>query len=100
VTAVTNAGVDVTVTLDATDRDLGDVTAVAPQIPEACTLAPGSRVVVVARAVRRRGLLRHLLGDARVVVPRSIRCTALLVRGYVGIGADAEGAWGVAPEPT
>lgn len=94
-----NAGDDVTVTLDATEDDSEDPAAVARQIPAPGALEPGTRVRVLSTAVRRRGMLRRLLGDARVSVTRSTRCTALLVRGYVEIGADAQGAWGIAPEP-
>ena len=87
-----------TVTLDVTDVDPGDASALARQIPEASTLAPRTKVTVLATATRRGGLLRRLLGDARVPVTRATRCTALLVRGYVDIGADAGRAWGVTPD--
>ncbi len=87
----------VTVQLDATAADVGVPAAVAGQIPLASTLAPGTRVVVRASATRRGGVLGRLLGPRREPVPRSTACTALLVRGYVDIGADDAGAWGVAP---
>jgi len=89
----------VTVRLDATEADVEEPGAVAGQIPHASTVSPGTRVVVLATATRRGGVLRRLLGPRRVPVPRSTRCTALLVRGYVAIGADDDGAWGYAPEP-
>jgi hypothetical protein len=87
----------VTVQLDATDADLGDVSAVAKQVPDASTLAAQTRVRLPSMAFRRGGMLRKLLGPARVPVDRAARCTALLVCGYVGIGADDEAAWGIAP---
>jgi len=87
----------VTITLDVTDADPEDVSAVARQIPEASALAPGTQVTVLPTATRRGGLFRRLLGAARVPVPRATRCTALLVRGYVGIRADAERASALAP---
>jgi hypothetical protein len=89
---------DVTVTLDMTDADPEDVSAVARQIPEAIALGPRTTVTVLPTAVCRGGLLRRLLGDARVPVARATRCTALLVRGYVGLGADAGRAWGITPD--
>ncbi|HEY3822632.1 MAG TPA: hypothetical protein VGL81_35950 [Polyangiaceae bacterium] len=90
----------VTVRLDATEADVEEPAAVAAQIPLASTLPPGTRVVVQATATRRGGLLRRLLGPRREPVPRSTGCTALLARGYVAIGADADGSWGHAPSPS
>jgi hypothetical protein len=87
----------VTVQLDATGADVEVPASVAGQIPLAITLPPGTRVVVLANATRRGGLLRRLLGRRREPVPPSTACTALLVRGYVDIGADGGGAWGHAP---
>ncbi len=85
------------VTLDVTNADPEDVSAVASQIPDPKTLPPRTRVTVPAIATRGGGLLRRLLGETKVPVSRAIRCTALLVRGYVGVGADTERAWGVVP---
>ena len=87
-----------TVCLDASDADVGEAGAVAGLIPLARTLTPRTRVMVLPIATRRVGVLRRLLGQRRVPVPRSVRCTALLVRGYVDIGAGADGAWGYAPD--
>lgn len=87
----------VTVRLDATDADLEDASAVALQLPDPATLVPGARVNVLASATRRGGVLRRLLGPSRVPVTRATRCTALLIRGYVTIGADDEQAWGAVP---
>jgi hypothetical protein len=87
----------VQVRLDASDTDLDAPAAVASQIPHASTLAPGTRVLVLAAAKRDGGVLRRLLGGRRVPVPRSTLCTALLVQGYVDIEAGEAGAWGKAP---
>jgi hypothetical protein len=86
-----------TVELDATGVDLEDPSAVARQLPAAASLAPGARLTVAAVALGRDGLLRRLLPPRKVAVPRAALCTALLVRGYVDVGADARGAWGCAP---
>jgi hypothetical protein len=88
---------EVTVTLDATDADVEVPASIAAQIPLASTLAAGTKVSVLPRATRRAGVLRRMLGGARVDVPVSSRCTALLARGYVAIGAAGENAWGIAP---
>jgi hypothetical protein len=92
-----NEGQTLTIRLNAADTDLCEPAAVARQIPPASTLAPGTRVVVLATATRERGVLRRLLGPRSVPVPRSAVCTALLVHGYVEIGASDEGGWGTAP---
>ncbi len=90
-------GSGVTVHLDATAADVEEAGAVAGQIPHASTVSPGTRVVVLATATRQGGVLRRLFGPRRVPVPRSTGCAALLARGYVAIGADDDGAWGIAP---
>jgi hypothetical protein len=90
-------GEPITVRLNATDTDLDEPAAVALQIPPASTLAPGTRVVVLATAKREGGVFGRLLGPRSVAVPRSAVCTALLVQGYVEIGASDEGGWGKAP---
>lgn len=85
------------VRLDASEADVQSVAAMAAQIPHASTLQPRAPVVVPATAVRRGGVLRRWLGDRRVPVPSAVRCAALLVRGYVDIGADEARAWGYGP---
>jgi hypothetical protein len=82
------------VRLDATGVDPQDFAAMATQLPHASTLPPRTVVAVPAVAVRRRRFLRGVLGDRRVTVPRSTRCTALLLRGYVDVHADDATAWG------
>jgi hypothetical protein len=87
----------IAVHLDATGADLSDPTAVARQIPLASDLAARTRVSVLPTASRRRGVLGRLLSAREIPVGRAARCTALLLRGYVDIGADETSAWGFAP---
>jgi hypothetical protein len=76
-----------------------DVESVAPQIPRAETIAAGTRVVVLAGKSRR--WLGKLL-PPRGAPPGAAIGSALLVRGYVNIGAGVErgraAAWGDAGE--
>ncbi len=87
--------------LDASKLDVESPASVATQIPPADARPPGSAVVVDAVATRKRGALGRLIGDAHVKVAKSVRCTALLARGYVGIEAAAEAqgdrVWGESP---
>jgi hypothetical protein len=85
------------VRLDASSADLEAPAEVAGQIPCASTLTPGTRILVLPTATRAGGFLRRLLGARTVPVPRSTLCTALLVQGYVDLGAGEAGAWGKAP---
>jgi hypothetical protein len=91
--------------LDGTRVDVHDVAAVAAQLPDPSTIARGAPVVVLANAVHVPEGWRRFLGTRRVAVPRATRCAALLVRGYVDIGASPEAAaagdltWGFAPAP-
>jgi hypothetical protein len=89
----------VVIRLDATDTDIEVPAAVATRIPNASTLPPQTRVTVSRTATRRASVLRRLLGQKSVPVPRASLCTALLLRGYVDIGADDDVAWGLAPLP-
>jgi hypothetical protein len=73
-----------------------DPAVLAEQIPLATTLATGTRVALPPIAWRRRGALGRILGPGKVAVGRAARCTALIVRGYVDIGADDGSAWGFA----
>ena len=85
----------IVVRIDASTADLEEASSLAPQIPLASTLAPGTRVSVEAIALRKGGALRRILGDKKVAVPKDARCTALLVRGYVEIAAEGGrcGGW-------
>ncbi len=66
---------------------MSDVTVRLDEIPEASTLASGTRVVVLPDAARGRGLLAAF---GKKTHPRSERCGALLLRGYVDIGAEID----------
>lgn len=72
-----------------------DVDDVAPQIPRAETLEPGTRLVALAG--KSRGWLGKLL-PPRGAPPLSAIGSALLARGYVEIGAGQDegrtAAWG------
>jgi hypothetical protein len=93
----------------ATNAEGGDLASMAAQIPRAETLRANTTVVVLPTAIRPdRGWLR-VFGERALLlrnVPRALRCTALLVRGYVDIEAEPEAAghrgeplvWGRAPE--
>jgi hypothetical protein len=89
------------VLLDEPNPDHDEIRAVAEQVPLASTLPAGTSVIVLG-AARSENRLWRLLGRT-VPVPRAARCTALLVRGYVDIGAglDERGgsdlAWGSVP---
>jgi hypothetical protein len=63
-----------------------DVDTVAPQLPRAETLAPGTRIVVVAG--KSRGWLGKLL--PRDAPPVSAIGSALLARGFVAIAAGEQ----------
>ena len=72
-----------------------DVATVAPQIPRAETLPPGTHVVVSAG--KSRGWLGKML-PPRDAPPAAALGSALLARGYVRIGGGTEKgratAWG------
>jgi len=57
------------------------------ELPDASTLASGTRVVVLPDASRGKGLLAAF---SKKTHARSARCAALLLRGYVNIGAEME----------
>jgi hypothetical protein len=56
-------------------------------VPEAGALPPGTLVLVLPEAERGRGLFEAF---GRRTVSRAARCGALLVRGYVELGAEVE----------
>jgi hypothetical protein len=91
---------DACVVLDATGVDLEDPAEVAVQLPHPTELPAGTRVFVLGAALRGRGVLRWL-GMRMRAVGRAARCTALVARGYTGVGAsvdastDTDVAWGL-----
>jgi hypothetical protein len=78
-------------------------------LPDPDALEPGTLVLVDAHArTTERSLMRSVLGalGRKEKVSRAARCTALVARGYLRVGAgidpdtDADLAWGyVATEP-
>jgi hypothetical protein len=58
-------------------------------LPEASSLSPGTRVFVLPEPARARGIFSALM-QARLT--RRARSEALLVRGYVDIGAELDAA--------
>lgn len=79
-----------------------DAASAAAALPDPEELAPGALVVVLGEptgAGSVAGRLLSALGKTKAV-PRAVRCTALLVRGYVEVGAGtcpatgADLAWG------
>jgi len=77
--------------LDGTDVDLRDPAAVARQLPDPATLPALSLVFVLGTSAPRHGLLGRWFGVGATRVPTATRSTALLARGYVGIGAFVDG---------
>ena len=84
----------VAVLLDASINDLANLAAVAAQIPNAETLGPATLVMVLGEAVNARRGWGRLFGVGRSKIARALRCGALLVQGYVDIGAALDPATG------
>ena len=84
----------VAVALRAEDAD--GVASVAAALPEADTLAGGTLVIVLpsAAAPSLAGRFLAALGRGRTI-SRAHRCSALLARGYVRIGASVDPASGL-----
>jgi hypothetical protein len=79
------------------------VAAVIDALPDPRELPPGTLVVVPGEVAGASSLARSVLavfGRARTV-PRAVRCSALVARGYVEVGAAEDGradlAWGRVP---
>ena len=73
---------------------------VISQLPEIGDMKPGAQVVILPRIIPSAGLFARLFSRNKSV-PRALRCSALLARGFVDIAAAGEGdddlAWGFAP---
>lgn len=91
--------------LDAHGEDAHVAALVAAQVPLPSALTPGAPLFVLGVAAR-RGSLAGMFAQVftrGTMIPRAVRCGALLARGYVDIGAgsdEATGAdlvWGFAP---
>jgi hypothetical protein len=81
---------DVAVLLETAGDDWKSLDRIVAQLPEAASLPADATLVVLGRAVRNESSWRRWVGDRMVPVPRALRCTALLVRGYVDIGATTD----------
>jgi hypothetical protein len=81
----------IAVLLEASSMDADDPSQIVGQIPYATDLPPATPVFVLGRAVRSSGMLRWI-GRQTIAVPRAARCTALVARGYVGVGASVDDA--------
>jgi hypothetical protein len=88
------------------EGDLGSVAAVARALPDPAELAPGTLVLVPSARGGRggRSLARSVLTalGLRSPVARALRCSALVARGYVDVGAGEDEAredlaWGYVP---
>ena len=78
---------------------LGPVPALVSQLPEPRTLPPGAWLAFgTGTEPRGRGLGRLLRRGSRSHAHLAVRCTALLLRGYTHVCADAQGvAFGQVP---
>ena len=83
----------VAVLLDASGIDVNDPEQIAEQLPLAADLPPATFVFVLGSAARARGVLRWI-GLRTTPVTRAARCTALVARGYVGVGGGVDDATG------
>jgi hypothetical protein len=89
----------IAVLVHAEGLDVDDPAQVAEQIPLATELPLTTPVFVLGVAVRSRRRLGWL-GMRTIPIARTVRCTALIARGYVDVGAatdeesGADLAWG------
>ena len=89
------------------DDDAASVAAIMAKLPDPASLSPGALVVVPAEiASTGRSLARSVLAvfGRTKTATRARRCSALVARGYVDVGAAeddtrADLAWGYAPRP-
>ena len=82
----------ITVTLTASE--VHDVADVIRLLPDPSTLESGTRIEVLGTKDDPRSIsTRFIAAIGRgKVVPRALRCTALVARGYVSVGAHVEPA--------
>ncbi|MBX3230233.1 MAG: hypothetical protein KIT84_24625 [Labilithrix sp.] len=85
------------------EADASSLESAVAALPDPDELDPGSLVVIPAQVEEPKSLARSVLavfGRAKTVA-RTRRCTALVARGYVEVGAavsdDGDLAWGRAP---
>lgn len=79
----------------------GSVAAIADALPDPDGLEPGTLVRVPAEVVGEKSLARSVLAafGRKKTVDLAKRCSALVVRGYVDVGAADDVAWGYAKGP-
>jgi hypothetical protein len=73
-------------------------------LPDPATLEPGSLVVVLPALAGEKSLASSVLSafGRKKIAPRAVRCSALVARGYVRVGAGVDPttkedlAWGYA----
>ena len=82
-----------------------DVASLTAALPDPKSIDPGALVVVLDHVIKAPSFARRMLGAfvRERSIPRALRCSALLCRGYVRIGAGidpsarADLAWGYTP---
>jgi hypothetical protein len=70
-----------------TDGDADTLAVELDALPEAASLPPGTRLLVLPDPARGPGILSAF---GRRSIARSVRCEALLLNGYVDIGAEED----------
>ena len=99
--AVVGVAVHPAVGEDWPEDGLGPVATLAAALPAPDEGAAGTWIAVDGGHAARRGVLGRLLGRGAPRVHLAVRCTALLVRGYEDVCADAQGvAYGRVPRRT
>jgi hypothetical protein len=77
---------------------LGDPGVLGHDLPDPSTLPPSSWVAITPGEARSPSLWAQLRRRRPPTLHLAVRCTALLLRGYVNVYADAAGyAWGQVP---
>jgi len=84
-----------------TEAHAGTVTDIMRQLPDPDELPPGTLVILPGRLSGTSSLTRSVLAvfGRTKIAPRTLRCTALVARGYVNVGAAQDDthedlAWG------
>ncbi len=86
-------------------NEIDDVGAAARALPDLAELEAGTLVLVIRELREPRSIARSVLAalGRSKTAPRAIRCSALVARGYVRVGAGidpdtrADVAWGYVP---
>lgn len=97
------AEVDAATLVELTDVTSSTLDAIVNALPDPSALAPGHLVVVPTEIAGGKSFTRSLMAafGRKKHVPRTRVCTALVVRGYVDVGASdsesGEHAWGRVP---